>query len=87
MQTYEVIIIGTGGGAKIASALAKLGRRVALIEKDKAGGTCLNRGCIPSKMLIHPASQLQRIRALPRLKIQAEIKTVDFEALLTGINT
>ncbi len=86
MQTYEVIIIGTGGGAKIASALSKLGRRVALIEKDKAGGTCLNRGCIPSKMLIHPAGQLQRIRELNRLQIRAEIQSVDFEALLAGIN-
>lgn len=55
MKQYDVIVIGSGGGAKIASPAARLGYRVACIEKEALGGTCLNRGCIPSKMLIHPA--------------------------------
>ena len=55
MKQYDVIVIGSGGGTKIAMPCAKQGMRVALIEEDSFGGTCLNRGCIPSKMLIHPA--------------------------------
>ncbi|MGA1529237.1 MAG: dihydrolipoyl dehydrogenase family protein [Kiritimatiellia bacterium] len=83
---YDVIIIGSGGGAKIAQALDRLGKRVALIEKDRAGGTCLNRGCIPSKMLIHPAGLARRIRAFRKLRIDAEMKSVDFEALVASVN-
>ena len=54
MKQYDLIIIGSGGGTKLRPA-ATLGKKVAIIEKDSLGGTCLNRGCIPSKMLIYPA--------------------------------
>ena len=62
METYDVIVIGTGGGLKIALPCAQRGMRVALIEDDDFGGTCLNRGCIPSKMLIHPAELADLVR-------------------------
>jgi len=54
MKNYDLIIIGTGGGTKLRPT-ANLGRKVAIIEKEDLGGTCLNRGCIPSKMLIYPS--------------------------------
>lgn len=54
MKEYEAIIIGGGGGLKLRP-ISELGHKVAVIEKEDLGGTCLNRGCIPSKMLIHPA--------------------------------
>jgi len=54
MKHYDLIIIGGGGGTKLRPA-ADLGKSVAIIEKEDLGGTCLNRGCIPSKMLIYPA--------------------------------
>lgn len=54
MKNYDLIIIGTGGGTKLRPA-ANLGKKVAIIEKEDLGGTCLNRGCIPSKMLIYPS--------------------------------
>ncbi len=54
MKQYDVIIIGSGGGTKLRPA-ADQGKKVAIVEKDHLGGTCLNRGCIPSKMLIYPA--------------------------------
>ena len=53
---YDLIVIGAGGGGKISTPAAKLGKKVAIIEKEDPGGTCLNRGCIPSKMIIHPAN-------------------------------
>ena len=86
MNHYDVIIIGSGGGAKIAQALHHLGKRVALIEKDRAGGTCLNRGCTPSKMLIHPAGLVEKIRRLHKFKITTGEPSVDFEALVASIN-
>jgi len=61
VHEFDVAIIGSGGGAKLAQLLAKSGRTVALFEKESAGGTCLNRGCIPSKMLIYPAAMLESI--------------------------
>ena len=87
MNTYDIVIIGSGGGAKMALALARLGRRVALIEKDRAGGTCLNRGCIPSKMLIYPASLSEKIRAGHKLHIDVDWRGVQLDALTSSINT
>jgi len=86
MHHYDVIIIGSGGGAKIAQALNQLDKRVALVEKDRAGGTCLNRGCIPSKMLIHPAGLVEKIRRSRTFNINAGEPSVDFEALVASIN-
>ncbi len=72
METFDIIIIGTGGGTKIARPAADLGCKVALIEKEDMGGTCLNRGCIPSKMLIHPADQIHHIRHAGQINIDAD---------------
>ncbi|KAI8917470.1 hypothetical protein BC831DRAFT_484699 [Entophlyctis helioformis] len=57
----DVLVIGSGAGGKIARPAASLGLRVAYIERGPLGGTCLNRGCIPSKMLIHPADVMADI--------------------------
>lgn len=59
---YDAIVIGSGGGLKIALPAARQGWRMALIEQGACGGTCLNRGCIPSKMLIWPMELADRIR-------------------------
>ena len=60
----EVVVIGAGpGGYAAAFRAADLGKQVILIDKDAdLGGVCLNRGCIPSKMFIHPADVMQEIR-------------------------
>ena len=86
MNTSDVLIIGSGGGTKIAQALARLGKHVVVIERDRAGGTCLNRGCIPSKMLIHPAGLARRLRELDRQHLRSGHPAVDFEALVASIN-
>lgn len=62
-DSYDVIVVGGGAGLKLVRPVAQLGYRVAAIEEDKLGGTCLNRGCIPSKMLIHPADVVYHIRS------------------------
>jgi len=72
MRTTDVIVIGSGGGTKIAVPAAERGLSVALIEEDAFGGTCLNRGCIPSKMLIHPAEVAGHARHAHRLGLDLE---------------
>ena len=53
---FDLIVLGGGpGGYTGAIRAAKLGKKVALIEKNAVGGTCLNRGCIPTKALLHSA--------------------------------
>jgi dihydrolipoamide dehydrogenase len=59
-ENFDLIVIGSGSGLDVANAAASL--KVAIIEKDKMGGTCLNRGCIPSKLLIHSANVEETIR-------------------------
>lgn len=53
LQKFDLIVIGSGSGLDVANATYQHGLRVAVIENGRMGGTCLNRGCIPSKLLIH----------------------------------
>jgi mycothione reductase len=85
---YDVIVLGSGGGAKIARPAARMGLRVALLEKEAVGGTCLNRGCIPSKMLIYPAEvrDLQK-RAERYNLLDSRTGRIDFKSLIDRIST
>ncbi len=63
---YDLVILGGGsGGYACALRASELGKRVALIEQDKVGGTCLHRGCIPAKALLHAAEIADQARAGP----------------------
>ncbi|MDA0576758.1 MAG: dihydrolipoyl dehydrogenase [Verrucomicrobia bacterium] len=87
MQTFDIIIIGSGGGTKLAMPAAQSGLRVALIENDAFGGTCLNRGCIPSKMLIYPAEVADLARHAARLGIRGlNDPRPDFAAIVRRIS-
>lgn len=87
MKKFDVITIGSGGGAKISSPAASMGLKVAVIEKDRLGGTCLNRGCIPSKMLIHPADVAIEVKEAHRFDIHNNPQfTVDFAKLVERIS-
>lgn len=86
-KKYDVIVLGSGGGSKIISPAAKRGYKVACIEKDRLGGTCLNRGCIPSKMLIHPAYVANHLRESGKFDIHLNSAVhVDFERLVSRIS-
>ncbi len=87
MKKFDLITIGSGGGAKISSPAASMGLKVAVIEKDRLGGTCLNRGCIPSKMLIHPADVAIEIKEARRFDIHNDPTfSVDFAKLIGRIS-
>ncbi len=63
MKKFETLIIGAGvGGYTAAIRLAQSGKKVAIVEKEKAGGVCLNKGCIPTKALLHAASMYHRAK-------------------------
>jgi dihydrolipoamide dehydrogenase len=62
-NSFDVVVLGAGtGGYSAAFRAAQLGMRVALIDEDKIGGTCLHRGCVPTKALLESAGLLERIR-------------------------
>ena len=75
MKKYDVIVIGSGGGSKISTPASIMGKKAAIIEEWKLGGTCLNRGCIPSKMLIHPANIVMAAREAKKLGIDAKVSS------------
>ena len=82
-QQYDVAIIGAGpGGYATALRAAELGMSVALIERDSTvGGTCLNRGCIPSKALITAAHAIETVRHADRFGVRADINGIDLDKL------
>ncbi|MFC2014184.1 dihydrolipoyl dehydrogenase [Chloroflexota bacterium] len=83
MKNYGVIVIGSGAGAIISDEAAAQGLKVALIDKGPLmGGTCLNWGCIPSKMLIYTADRTVEIEEAKKLGIEAEIKNIDFHSIM-----
>jgi mycothione reductase len=83
MKKYDIIVIGSGCGLIVAEAASAKGWKTALIEKDYIGGTCLNVGCIPSKMLISPADIIYEISRSKRLGIEASINNIDFQNIIT----
>ncbi len=86
MKEYDLIVIGSGGGLQISSQAWKLGKKVAVIEKGRMGGTCLNRGCIPSKMLIHPANVASVIGKSTKYDINSAIKSINLPGIIQRIN-
>lgn len=81
-KTADIIIIGGGpGGYETAALAAGRGKHVILFERDSLGGTCLNRGCMPTKCLCASAQRLDEIRSAARLGIVTGDASVDFKAV------
>lgn len=86
MKEYDLIVIGSGSGLDVANAVAQHGKKVAIVEKDRMGGTCLNRGCIPSKLLIHSAEVAEIIKGAGAFGIKVHGYSVDFKQIVTRTN-
>ena len=81
---YDIVILGGGsGGYACALRAAELGKRVALIEKDKVGGTCLHRGCIPTKALLHAAEVADSSRESAKFGVRTSFEGIEMPAVLS----
>lgn len=84
MANFDLVILGGGsGGYACALRAAQLGLQVVLIEKDKLGGTCLHRGCIPTKALLHAGEIADNTRHAAEFGVKADFHAID----MAGVNS
>lgn len=86
MKEFDLIVLGSGSGLDVASAFTSRGKEVAVVEPGPLGGTCLNRGCIPSKMLIHHADVADTIRNSEKFEIDSDINDIDYSKIVQEVN-
>ena len=82
VKTFDMVVIGSGSGLELSSEAAERGMSVAVIEHGPFGGTCLNKGCIPSKVLIHSADVMETIRTAEKFGIKATVESVDWQFII-----
>lgn len=83
MDNYDLIIIGSGPGGYVAAIkAAKLGKKTAIIEKGDIGGTCLNRGCIPTKTLMHSTNFMSEAKHMQEAGIAFTDLSLDYGKLM-----
>lgn len=83
MRKYNLVVIGAGPGGYVAAVeAAKLGQKVAVIEKNKIGGTCLNVGCIPSKAYLKHANWVEEMSEANHFGITNDISNIDYSKLV-----
>ena len=83
MESFDIIVVGSGSGLEVSSDADSVGMSVALVEEGPFGGTCLNRGCIPSKMLIHCADVMQTIQTAHLFGIKATVEGIDWDHIIS----
>ncbi len=82
MPEFDIAVIGAGAaGLSVTAVAAQLGLKVALIERDRMGGDCLNTGCVPSKALLAAAHAAQSARGASRLGIRLPEPVIDWDAV------
>ncbi len=86
MKKFDLVVIGAGSGLNVASKASAKGWKVAVIEEGPMGGTCLNRGCIPSKILIHNADIIETIQSAKKFGISAKLTGIDFKKIVSYSN-
>ncbi len=84
MDEFDVVAIGGGNGGYTAAIRAtQLGLTAAIVERDKVGGTCLHRGCIPTKAWLESAQMLEQVRKAPAFGVRAENITLDYPTVVS----
>ncbi|MFA9374395.1 MAG: FAD-dependent oxidoreductase, partial [Poseidonibacter sp.] len=86
MKNFDLIIIGAGRASNLAVKAGKMGKKVAIIEKSKFGGTCPNRGCVPSKLLIAYANVARSNKESKRHFIDSTIDKIDIKKIFDETN-
>jgi dihydrolipoamide dehydrogenase len=78
MKTYDIAVVGTGSGLAVVEAALSAGLSCAVVEREKFGGTCLTKGCIPSKMLVYPADLIREAGDAGRIGLSFERPEIDW---------
>jgi len=86
MDEFDFLVIGSGSGLEVANVAANRGESVAVVEKGRLGGTCLNRGCIPSKQLLYHADVLETVEGAGEFGIEASVEDVAFADIVREVN-
>ncbi len=87
-HNYHIAVIGAGSaGLVVASGAASFGAKVALIEKNKMGGDCLNTGCVPSKSFLKCAHLAKDIRSSAEFGLEASVDEVDLEKVMERVRS
>jgi len=81
METYDLVVIGSGVGLSVLNVGLQLGMNCALVENTKIGGTCLTRGCIPSKVLVYPADLIRESQHAKKVGIKFNIENIDWDLI------
>lgn len=87
MKEYDLIVIGSGAGMNVASNAYSMGMKVAVLDNGPIGGTCLNRGCIPTKIILYPADVVQILRDAEEVGVHAEGVKVDFKKVMERMHS
>lgn len=82
MKDYDVIIIGSGAGMNVGANALQAGLNIAVVDHGPMGGTCLNNGCIPSKILLYPAEVVRRMQDAAAIGLGAKVTKVDFGLIM-----
>jgi pyruvate/2-oxoglutarate dehydrogenase complex dihydrolipoamide dehydrogenase (E3) component len=86
MLSVDLCVIGAGsGGLTVAAGASQMGARVALVERDRMGGDCLNFGCVPSKALLAAAKAAEAMRQAARLGIERHEPRIDFARVMAHV--
>jgi dihydrolipoamide dehydrogenase len=85
MQRFDLIVIGTGAGMNVAARAVGHGMRVAVVDNGPLGGVCLNRGCIPSKVMLYPADVIRTIEEAKAVGVHATVEQVDFDLIMERV--
>ncbi len=81
MKEYGLIVVGTGAGMNVVDSALERGLKVAIVEEGPVGGTCLNRGCIPSKVLVHVADVIREAEEAAKIGVTLKLESVDFKKI------
>ena len=86
MEKFDVLVVGSGSGMIVAANAVNNNMKTALVEFGPLGGTCLNRGCVPSKMLIYPADVVTMIKEAEAIGVKATVDSIDFKSIMNRMH-
>ncbi|MFW9989544.1 MAG: dihydrolipoyl dehydrogenase family protein [Candidatus Odinarchaeota archaeon] len=81
MEKYDIVVIGSGVGLSVLNVGIQMGMKCALVENTKMGGTCLTRGCIPSKVLVHPADLIRESQHAQKVGIKFNVEHINWDLI------